>query len=208
MKSFLDKSGGISQSKSVHSKISNLLINMANIKSMIVLAFLSLGMVSITPASGQVTRSVVDFWLTFAELLTEDVITRLSSVQLPAIQIPNIQLPQIPNIQIPHIQIPNIQIPSIPDIPAIPIPYVHSHGPDYAPHIHFNTIPHSHTGPVVPPVTANPDGCKPDKVKIIVVEDCDEKHKSSESCEDSDEVDIVVPYTKRGRYHHHKKSHH
>lgn len=57
--------------------------------------------------------------------------------------------------------------------------------------------------PTRPPTTTStprPDGCQPEKVRIILVHGSEEK--SSESCEDSDEVDIVVPYTKQGRQHH------
>lgn len=51
-----------------------------------------------------------------------------------------------------------------------------------------------------PATTANPSGCKPDQVKIIIVDDCDEKHsKSSESWEDSEEDVVLVPHSRYGR---------
>lgn len=52
--------------------------------------------------------------------------------------------------------------------------------------------------PPTPATTPRTDGCEPEKVRIILVHGSEEK-KSSESCEESDEVDIVVPYTKQGR---------
>lgn len=181
---------------------------MASFKSMIVLAVLSLSMMSFNPVMGQ-RRTTADFWIQFAELLTTDVLTRLATIQLPALpQFPT--FPQIPNIQIPSIPIPNIPWPDT--------PIIHSHAPDYAPHIHINPaspqslpwpFPVPPTIPTLPPVTtARPvecDGCKPERVRIVVVDDCD-KEKSSESCEDSDEVDIIVPYTNRGRYQHKKRT--
>jgi hypothetical protein len=61
----------------------------------------------------------------------------------------------------------------------------------------------SHPGPcnngcgcVAPPPCQGPS-CKPEQVRIVVVDDCNDK-KSSESCSDeskSDEVDVVVPRT-------------
>lgn len=193
---------------------------MAFIKSTITFVFLCFGMLN-TPVMGQATtRSTLDFWLTVTELLTTDVLDRLGSVQLP-----NIQLPMLPNIQFPNIQFPNIQVPNvqIPDtrIPPFEYPVFHSHQPDYLPHVHFANQPHPHAvgmqmpaRPTTPSATTTPkpdcDNCKPDKVKIIVVEDCDEKHEksSSESCEDSDEVEIAVPYQKRSGYNYRKHSRH
>lgn len=209
---------------------------MANFKSILIIALASFGLVSFNPVMAQnPTRSTLDFWLTFGELLTEDVVDSLSQFTLPSL--PNIPLP---NIQFPPINIP-IPVPTFPTFPVpIPIPGLACSGtpgtaatttaapsvtptPPTSPQQQqlaiylyylyqlypslFAQAPPKPTQPaqVTPapatpaPATASPpaacDGCKPDKVRIVVVDDCDEK-KSSESCEDSDEV-VVVP---RGRF--------
>ena len=265
--------------------------NMANIKSIAFVAFLSLGLISYNPAMGQQTRSPLDFWLTFVELLTTDAVNALTTFQLPPIELPslpklpNFQLPnfQLPNIQGGNIQIPNIKLPdlsslsplpplsslsslsplpplsSLPPLPSLPsLPSLSSLTqslpapptlPDYDAYIKQitqlcklyrplaqafpfpspfapMTPARLQTSPVqswpvpMPAPTPAPmpapcfkpadpciNGCKPEKVKIIVVDDCDEKNsRSSESFEESDEVGIVVPYTNRGRFQYKKRT--
>lgn len=211
---------------------------MASIKSIFVFAFLALNMVTYNPTLAQ-TRSTLDFWLTFAELLTEDVVNKIATAQLPSL--PNFQFPSfpsppsLPSIPTPVVNIPDhieidIPIPSFPSLPnqqqldynaylaflaklypgifPIPQPPQPTPAPTGAPITlptfpTLPTVPTVTVAPTVPtaaPVTPDPNGCKPDKVKIIVVEDCDEKKSSESSDEDSDEVDIVVPYPRRGRY--------
>lgn len=231
---------------SVHFVASQTFNNMANIKSITFFAFLSLGLISNNPAMGQQTRSVLDFWLTFGELLTTDVVNALTSVPIPPIVLPDFSLPALPSVQLPDFHLPNIQIPNIElpiievPVPTIQVPNVQvpnvqvplpasSSSPAFDSYIKYltqlsklyqaGTLPTP--APVTPapltpaPVTAAPwhflpapvqptqpctNGCQPEKVKIIVVEDCDEKaSKSSESSEESEEIDIVVPYTNRGR---------
>lgn len=214
---------------------------MASFKSILIIALVSFGIVPFNPVMAQnPTRSTLDFWLTFGELLTEDFVDALSQITLPSL--PSIPLP---NIQFPPINIP-IPVPSFPTFPVpIPIPGFACSGTPgtaaaatttaapavtptaptspqqqqlsiYLYYLYqlypslFAQAPPSPSQPIQPtqptaaplppaPVTASPpavcDGCKPDKVRIVVVEDCDEK-KSSESCEDSDEV-VVAP---RGRF--------
>lgn len=217
---------------------------MASIKSITLIAFLSLGLISNNPVLGQ-TRSTLDFWLTFGELLTTDVINALTSGPPPTITIPDFQwpsLPSLPNYQLPKIDVPDISIsvPSMPSMPSMPpapaqslpatiasdfeaykkyisqlLQLYHMQNSSPAWQMPPSTAPAT-PAPVqqapwpvsapVPPTQPCTDGCNPEKVRIVVVEDCDEKHsKSSESCEDSDEVGIVVPYTNRGRYQHMKK---
>lgn len=215
--------------------------NMANIKSITFFAFLSFGLLTYNPVMGQAaTRSDLDFFLTFAELLTTDIVNGLTSVQLPPIiipdlptfpQFPSFQFPnfQFPNLNFPDINIPNISFPGFPNLsgPGAPTPAPQT-SPGYDAYIKyltelyklynlpvpsFPTLPPVTAAPVTPaptqpPATAAPcNGCKPEKVRIIVVDDCDEnKSKSSESSEESDEVDIIVPYTNRGRLQHKKKA--
>jgi hypothetical protein len=77
----------------VQSAAANQVSVMAAFKSIFVFALMGLGMVSYNPAMGQAisnTQSALDFWLTFGELLTEDVVDELSKITLPALALPNI----------------------------------------------------------------------------------------------------------------------
>lgn len=66
---------------------------------------------------------------------------------------------------------------------------------------------HSHHGPCHSECGCGSKGplCKPERVRIVVVDDCnDTKKKSSESCSsesNSEEVDVVVPRTGRRTFH-------
>lgn len=213
---------------------------MANFKSSLVLAFLSFGMISINPAMGQSTVSTLDFWLTFAELLTGDLLTDLSQAELPNL-IPNIALPTLPNVVLPNIVIPDIIFPDI-NLSGAPVPPpasraapvaptpvapnpapVYPYDPYYyyaqsllnlrpsstqAPGIIFPTFPATTAAPAT--TTKKPDGCEPEKVRIIVVSECDDKksQESSESSESSEEAQVIIPYQKRGRYHFQNPSKH
>jgi hypothetical protein len=196
---------------------------MAIFKSSCFLAFLSFGMVAIQPSMGQqTTLSTLDFWLTFAELLTGDALTELSKVELPNL-VPNIALPNIPNIVLPNIVFPDIDLSGLsaphvapPAVPAAPAPmapaparqpyyvYMPPTPAPVAPAISFPTFP---TTTAAPTTTHRPD-CQPEKVRIIVVNDCDKKkpQESSESSESSEEAQIIVPYQKRGRPHFQRSS--
>lgn len=167
---------------------------MANFKVSILFAIFAFGALTYSPVNAQ-TKSTLDFWLTFAELLTEDILTKLGSVQVPTISVPTIPVPTIP-------AIPQVQFPQFPEFHWP----VNSNAADKAPQFYFANHQSPTSSPPAP--TPRPDGCQPEKVKIIVIEDCDEKkEESSESCEDdSDEVDIVVPYERKGRYSY-RKSH-
>lgn len=200
---------------------------MSNFKSSLILAFLSFGMISINPAMGQSTISTLDFWLTFAELLTGDLLTDLSKAELPNL-VPNIPIPSLPSVVLPNIVIPDINLSGL-SLPAVPAPPASAPAPTpqtnvpyyyYGPNSPFSLIiPTTTAAPSAPPTSAppapstttrQPDGCEPEKVRIIVVSDCDDKkpQESSESSESSEEAHVIVPYQKRGRYHFQKPSKH
>lgn len=216
---------------------------MANFKSGFVFALLSLGMVAVNPAVGQTTISPLDLWLTFAELLTGDVLTELSKVQLPNL-IPNLDfsdflIPDISDIiagktsnPVPVVPAPVVPVPVIPAPVPAPCPpqssqpqiiYYIPNAPAPAPAPAPATSPPPTARPTVVPVTVSApiptaapiavpvskcNQCQPEKVRIVVVSDCDHKkdHESSESSESSEEAQILVPYQKRGRYHFQKSN--
>lgn len=189
---------------------------MTSFKSAFVLAFLSFGMVSINPVVGQNTVSTLDFWLTFAELLTGDVLTELSKVELPNL-IPNIAIPSLPNIALPNIVIPDISALKVPAPAPAPAPVapqpVQPNYPYYyyVPNAPAPVAPNSivlptTAAPSVTTATQKPDGCQPEKIRIIVVNDCDKPKESSESSESSEEAQVIIPYQKSGRYHFQKPS--
>jgi hypothetical protein len=158
------------------------------------------------------TLSTFDFWFSFGELLTEDVLMKLTKIQLPSFSLPTLpkyELPQLPSLpQFPEIKFPDfsgfipITIPNpdgsdIPQIIYIPNP---SAAPTPAPAPAPAPAPyyHGHHGmdknfifpPGWPKFPSKPEHpckcgkCLPDNVRIVVVDDCNEqKSESSESDE-------------------------
>ncbi|CRK93777.1 CLUMA_CG007305, isoform A [Clunio marinus] len=203
---------------------------MTNMKSIFILAIATFGMVTIKPIEAQ-QEDVLNFWLAFAELLTEDVLTEISKIQLPQIQAPTVNLPNIPDLNLPNL--PDftgdpivIEIPSTINIPPFigppsTLPPTSPPSPPSKPGSIIqlpngwfqiisdviDDIKNPGPNPTTPkPETTTPcaNGCKPDKVKIIVIDDCDERKGSESDEETSDEVDIIVPYERKGRYNYKK----
>ncbi|KAG5674828.1 hypothetical protein PVAND_004774 [Polypedilum vanderplanki] len=86
-----------------------------------------------------------------------------------------------------------------PQVKPMPMPQQPSQWP-----IIVGPQPQSPQKPTPAPCSTTPapcSNCEPEKVRIVIVDDCNEK-KSSESCsEESDEVDIIVPRERsRHRY--------
>ena len=197
---------------------------MAIFRSSVLLALFGLAIVSQVSAQGS-TLGTLDFWLKFGEEITANGVDALSKFQLPSIQFPTITWPNIPW--------PNIQLPGWPSPPPAPAPGadLSQAQHEYLAALAFINAMQGKSGsegffwpPVAPspvPATAAPsppkpttpkpcttaptcDNCKPEQVKIIVVDDCDEK--SSSSSEESREIQVIqVP--RRGRYNYQKNDH-
>jgi hypothetical protein len=190
---------------------------MANLKFLAGVLLIVSGSIVNQPVAAQ-TISTLDFWLSFGELLTEDVLSKLAKVQLPSLSlpsIPKIELPQLPEVKIPDINIPEINLPEFPALPSpsqlIPITFTQ---PDGTPRIVYIPDPRAQSPAPAPkpaPVSVpsnspfekifhlpshpeHPNSCKcgkclPENVRIVVVDDCNEQE--SESSE-SDERPIQV----------------
>lgn len=156
---------------------------MSSFKVSFIFAILAFGVPAFEAAD-----SASEFWLNFAELLTEDVLTQLGNVQLSSASIPNVPIP-FP------------AAPAAPSVPAAPsAPVAPAQQADIMAYYQYLLNMHA-----AKPTTAKPEDCDQEKVKIIVINDCDDKKDdSSESCEhSSEEAGIIVPvdpYERRGRY--------
>lgn len=200
---------------------------MANLKSHSILVGLILifsGMNQHVSAAGTLfetpPQTILDFWLSFGELLTEDLLTKLTQVQLPSIALPS--LPTLPSIP----SLPSLpSLPSIPNMPPAPhgsnvipiqvqLPNPNGGAPQtriiYIPNpSHHAAAPSPPASPSSPPTCNCPaqncgcgaprpncEGgkCKPENVKIVVIDDCNEHKSESESEEQPIEV-----YQRKGR---------
>lgn len=191
-----------------------------NIKYSFAFAVVSCFLLAQSPVAAQAPpKTTVDFILDVVELLSEELINRLSQMQMP-------QLPQLPQIQFPQIQIPQITVPSLPDVSVQPIRgnplfqfesqeqlinWVRQNqgkGQDQL----INWIIQNqqklvqlpniiNPRPTPPPVKPPCDNCEPEKVKIIVIDDCDDKKSSEESSEESNEQKVTY---RKGSYNYKK----
>lgn len=91
---------------------------MANFKTIVFIAFLSVMSTTIQPAMGQVTRSVLDFWLTFGELLATDFVNVITSIQLIPDKIVIPALPSFPHIPSKPATLPPMPAPNTPEFAA------------------------------------------------------------------------------------------
>lgn len=198
---------------------------MANIKYSFAFAVVSCFLLVQSPVAAQAPpKTTVDFILDVVELLSEELINRLADYKLPQMQWPQMQLPSLPDIQFPQIQFPQIQVPSLPEVSVATQPIrrnpffqfgsqeqlinwvrqnqgkgqdqlinwiIQNQGQGLGPNI-FNPRP-----TVKPPC----DDCEPEKVKIIVIDDCDDKKSSEESSEESNELKVTY---RKGRYNYKK----
>lgn len=140
---------------------------------------------------------LLDFWLSFGELLTQDLLTGLTQVQLPSLSLPSRR-----------------NLPDQPSQPnSIPIQVQASNPVSGAPEIRTIYVPlqsQAPSAPVAPAPVSAPspvswikpkpkpcaDGeCLPESVKIVVIDDCNEQQDSSS---ESDERPIQV-YQRRPR---------
>lgn len=149
------------------------------------------------------TNVLLDFWLSFGELLTQDLLAGLAQVQLPSLfqgrSLPN-QSSQPSSIPI-QVQSPN-PISGAPEIRTIYVP-VPSQAPAAPAAAVFAPAPASAPSPVADPSPFSwfkpkpcADGkCLPESVKIVVIDDCNEQQDSSS---ESDERPIQV-YQRRPR---------
>jgi hypothetical protein len=86
--------------------------------------------------------------------------------------------------------------------PPAPAPAPAPAAPWYPPQSH----PQPHRPTPAPPCSTTPapctaPGCQPEKVRIVIVNDCEEHKSSSESCsEESEEIGVIVPRT-RSKHH-------
>lgn len=183
---------------------------MANIRISFAFAVVSCFLLLQSPVAAQAPpKTTVDFILDVVELLSEELINRLSNINLPQIQLPSLPqfqipalpaFPEIPSISLPQVDLPTQVVPFNPFIqftqdqfvnwkqqnPQSPINYI----PNYRP-----------TQTVKPPC----DNCEPEKVKIIVIDDCDDKKSSEESSEESNEQKVTY---RKGRYNYKKFNKH
>lgn len=187
---------------------------MANIKISFAFAVVSCFLLLQSPVAAQAPpKTTVDFILDVVELLSEELINRLSNIEIP-----QIQLPSLPQIKIPA-------IPALPEFPSISFPQIDlpSQNVPYNPFIQYGSqdqygnwklqIPQIPQGPnsyipnYRPSQTVKPpcDNCEPEKVKIIVIDDCDEKKSSEESSEESNEQKVTY---RKGRYNYKKFNKH
>lgn len=194
---------------------------MANFKFLAAIFLIVSGSVVNQPVAAQ-TLSTLDFWLSFGELLTEDVLMKLTQVKLPPIslpQLPSFTLPSLPSLpEFPALpSLPSINFPDLsqlipvqvanPDGSGTPI-IVYVQNPNAVPSAPARPLPavSSEEGGIFynnQRIAARPPhgGCKggkclPENVRIVVVDDCNEQ-KHSESSE-SDERPIQV-YQKKIR---------
>lgn len=193
-----------------------------------------------SPACGQAARTPVDFWLTFGQQLTsnvlnwflnldlipDDIVNELTVPPTPAPLNPN---PMNPNqIRIAIVNGQPVILPANAPAPSVPAPVVPAPQPAPAPvdptwqlwKVLWDLYAPQKPAPVQPapvpnyiiPTTQSPctttqkcqgSECKPEKVRIVVVDDCKNKKHSSESCseESSEEVDVIVPRKKHSRWH-------
>jgi hypothetical protein len=126
---------------------------MANFKFLAAFLLIVSGSIVNQPVAAQ-TISTLDFWLSFGELLTEDVLTKLANIQLPSFSLPTIpkfELPKFPEITFPDINIPEINLPEFPSFPSpqfIPITYTQ---PDGTPRIVYIPDPRAQSAPTPAP---------------------------------------------------------
>lgn len=195
------------------------------------------------PACGQAQRTPQDFWVTFAELMAQDVATWFTNLHIfddpmpavpataPAVTIidPSQRIVTINGQQfiIPAPAAPAPVAPATAPTPAVPAmkedpinDFLRQFYQLYSGRPNVNSpmpMPMSMpmpkpSVPAMPamPTPAPPCGtttpkpcsdCKPEQVRIVVVDDCNDKKSSSESCseESSEEVDIIVPRERHGR---------
>jgi hypothetical protein len=87
------------------------------------------------------------------------------------------------------------------NLPNLPGQIITIPSPSPSSSLAWPSPPHHHHGPCHSGCGCKGPACKPERVRIVVVDDCnDKKKKSSESCSSeskSDEVDVVVPRTGR-----------
>ncbi|CAO1304591.1 unnamed protein product [Diamesa serratosioi] len=184
---------------------------MANIKFSLAFAVVSCFLLAQSPVAAQAPpKTTVDFILDVVELLSEELINRLASIQLPEFKLPTlpqIQLPEIPSF--PDIQFPSIGLSEVDQMPYNP--YLQYGTKDYKlwaqqylQGLTNNYLPNYQNPQYIkPPQHGKPpcDNCEPEKVKIIVIDDCDEKKSSEESSEESNEQKVTY---RKGRYNYKK----
>ncbi|CAO1370070.1 unnamed protein product [Diamesa hyperborea] len=185
---------------------------MANIRISFAFAVVSCILLLQSPVEAQAPpKTTVDFILDVVELLSEELINRLANINLPEIQLPSlpqIQIPAFPTLpEIPSISLPQIELPS----QISPFNYYpfasqeqYINWKRQNPQSPINFIP-GYPGPNYPspnyPGKPPCDNCEPEKVKIIVVDDCDDKKSSEESSEESNEQKVIY---RKGRYNYKK----
>ncbi|CAG9799010.1 unnamed protein product [Chironomus riparius] len=192
-----------------------------------------------SPACGQATRTPVDFWLTFGQQLTSNVLNWLLNLDIiPDDLLNDISAPSLPaptpasinpnQIRISFVNGQPVILPLNAVVPAAPAPLkpapqpapidptwqlwkvlfdLHS-PPKPAPIIpaplpHHNYIVATTPSPCHTTPKCPGGDCKPEKVRIVVVDDCKNHHESSESRseESSEEIDVIVPRKKCPRCH-------
>lgn len=181
---------------------------MANIKFTLALTVVSCFLLVQSPVAAQAPpKTTVDFILDVVELLSEELINRLASIEIP-----KIQLPSLPQINLPSLP----SFPSLPEIPSITYPQIDFSSQPFNPLLQYgqdkfdiwsqqhsqgllnNFLPFYQQQQTVKPPC---DNCEPEKVKIIVIDDCDDKKSSEESSEESNEQKVTY---RKGRYNYKK----
>ena len=194
-----------------------------------------------SPACGQAARTPADFWLTFGQQLTSNVLNWFLNLDIIPEDILNnpsaspaqapTPAPNNPNqIRISFVNGQPVILPPNAIVPAAPAPLVPSPQPAPAPidptwqlwKVLFDLYSPPKPAPSTPAPLPNNNfivattptpyltipkctggNCKPEKVRIVVVNDCENHHDSSEnrSEESSEEIDVIVPRKKYPKWH-------